>query len=355
MAKTLRTLIAACTTRIRNAGREIQLFPAGLFRARDGRPEKLEGWIMNAEVAQQVIRLASLRQTPFVVDYEHQTLHAETSGQPAPAAGWFTKLEWREGDGLYAIDVEWTERARAMIEADEYRYLSPVFGFNPNTGEVRELLMAAVTNTPAIDGIADLAAARYSFDDQREDTHVDEETLKLLGLSKDATEEQINQAVAALKAKADKAGALEQGQTALKTKAENLEQEVAALKAGGGSGEPDPSKYVSVQVVKDLQSQVAALSTRMQGSEVDQLVKTGLDDGRLIPSMEDWARKLGEKDVAQLRAYLDNAQPIAALTSSQTQGNPPQGGDSKLSADELAVCKQLGLTEKEFLEHKGAE
>lgn len=340
MANSLRTHIAACAARIRSAGTEIQLFPAGSFRARDGRPDGVDAWVIDAQAAARVVALADQRRTPFVIDYEHQTLAAETSGQPAPAAGWFERLEWREGDGLYAVGVEWTERARAMIEADEYRFLSPVFRYDQNTGAVRELLMAAVTNNPAIDGIADLAAARYLTKTTHEEvTGVDEETLKLLGLSPEASEEEIQEAVAALAAKATKTG--------------ELEEALAAATAKTKTDKPDPAKFVPVEAVQQLQTQMAALSAQVQGGEVERLVGQGLEDGRLLPAMEDWARSLGEKDVAALRSYLDSAQPIAALTGQQSGGRQPGAdGNSKLSETELAVCRQLGLTEDEFLKSK---
>ncbi|WP_305965658.1 phage protease [Marinobacter salsuginis] len=138
--------IAAFTARLRTPSTDIQLFPAGVFRARDGRPTGITGWRMDAASARELIALSGQRQTPFVIDYEHQTLYAETSGNPAPAAGWFERLEWREGDGLYAVDVEWTARATAMIEGDEYRYLSPVFKYDKN-GAVTELLMVAAARS----------------------------------------------------------------------------------------------------------------------------------------------------------------------------------------------------------------
>ncbi|MDX1755879.1 MAG: phage protease [Marinobacter sp.] len=328
--------IAACTTSLgRKAAREIQLFPAGTFRARDGRPAGIDGWVMTADTARQVIALASRRATPFVIDYEHQTLHAETSGNPAPAAAWFERLEWREGDGLYAVDVEWTTKASAMIEADEYRYLSPVFKFN-KTGEVTELLMAAVTNYPAIDGIADVAAARYLTNHPEEEHPVDEELLKLLGLEADATPEQVRAAIQALIDKATQA-----------------EADVAAARAE--AGKPDPAKYVPVAALTAVKDQVAALTAKLNGSEVDNLVKQGLDDGRLLPAMENWARELGEGDVAALRSYLDNAQPVAALTGQQTGGKKPEGDDKDgLSEEELAVCRGTGIDPDDYAKQKEA-
>jgi len=55
--------------------------------------------------AQHLIDRVAAAAVDYVIDYHHQTLLAEKNGQPAPAAGWFDALEWREGDGLYAIDV----------------------------------------------------------------------------------------------------------------------------------------------------------------------------------------------------------------------------------------------------------
>jgi phage I-like protein len=330
--------VAACAARIRSAAAEIQLMPAGRFQARDGRPFKSGHWVLDASAAQRVIALSSSRSTPFVIDYEHQTLEAPTSGQPAPAAGWFSQLEWREGEGLYAVDVEWTDRARSLIESDEYRYISPVFKFDHNTGLVRELLMAGVTNNPAIDGIADLAAARFMTTTE-EDASVDKETLALLGLDEGASEEQIQAAVAALSDKAAKAA--------------DLEGELAVLRAQPPKDQkPDPTRYAPVSALTALQEELAALRGDLQTKEVDVLVQQGLDDGRLLKDMEGWARELGEKDVAALRSYLDKAQPIAALRGRQTEGREPGAGGSKLTDVELAVCRQLGMTEQDYLDTK---
>ncbi|OLZ62524.1 phage protease, partial [Chromobacterium violaceum] len=58
---------------------------------------------------------------------------------------------------------------------------------------------------------------------------------------------------------------------------------------------------------------------------------------------ESWARDLGKKDLPALQGYLDTAPAIAALSSTQTQGNPPAGSvTSALDADTLAVCSMFG-------------
>lgn len=154
--------LAACFFELQRDTREVQLFPAGRFRALDGRPADVAGdhWYIDAAIAQRLISAAQARANPFVIDYEHQTLNAEKNGQPAPAAGWWqnANMEWRAGQGLFAVNIDWTAKARAMIAAGEYKFFSPVFKYDKQSGAVTEILMGAVTNFPALDGMEALAA-----------------------------------------------------------------------------------------------------------------------------------------------------------------------------------------------------
>lgn len=320
---------------------EFRLLPAGEFRAsRDGRPFDVSAWRMDAAIAARVIARIRARQDDLVIDYEHQTMNAEHNGQPAPAAGWISPagVVWRD-DGLYATDLRWTERARTLIAGDEYRYVSPVFTYDTRTGEVLDVLMVGITNYPGIDGLTELtnrAAARFSFDDMQEGNPVNEELLKLLGLAKDATEEQIKAAIVALKSGVDAVqGELEAARTAL-----------AAAKAETGT--VDPAKYVPIAAVGELQAQVAALRGQVDGREIDELVRSALDEGRLVPAMEGWARDLGKKDIAALRTYIDAAAPIAALKSTQTGGQGPRDKNGALSDVQMAVCRQMGISPGDY-------
>lgn len=166
--------IAACTALpIPGPVSTFRLLPAGRFRASDGRPEGIPSWFLDGTIASDLIRAASAQSVDFVIDFEHQTLHAEKNGKPAPAAGWFHKLEWRDGDGLYVTDARWTDKARQMLMAHEYRYISPVFQFNRKTGAVEKLLGAALTNNPALDGLTDLAAATRRQDSREAESNVE--------------------------------------------------------------------------------------------------------------------------------------------------------------------------------------
>ena len=145
-------------------GAALRILPSGSFRTKDGRPasmtaSRITDWHLDVNIATQVLAVPPANADAYVIDYEHQTLNKEKNGQPAPAAGWFRGLEWRESEGLFMARIEWTERARTMIAGREYRYLSPVFSFNPQTGAVTAIHSVALTNDPALVGLADLAAA----------------------------------------------------------------------------------------------------------------------------------------------------------------------------------------------------
>jgi phage I-like protein len=371
MKKTL--AVAALAFELTPTGNTIQLFPAGKFRATDGRPSECAHWLLNAELAQQVIAHLSSRKNKIVIDYEHQTLLTEQNGKPAPAAGWWLGSDtvWTES-GMFAQNVEWTESAKKMIAQGEYRYISPVFAYDKNTGAVLQVLNAALTNNPALDGmnhVALAAASRLIVQASTEnptEKKMNEELLKLLrkmlGLADDASEADVlaalQQAASAMPKEKDgdaNSASLSKLLEMFTTQAALVASqgtEITALKtaavAAASKNTPDPTQFVPIAVVTDLNQRLAALTSRVDGSDLDTLVTAALSSGKLLPTMESWARDMGKKDMAALRAYLDAAAPIAALTQSQTGGNPPTGDTQGLTAVELQAAALTGLTPAEY-------
>lgn len=343
---------------------EIQVTPAGEFRPRDGRELPVAAWRIDAAIAAKVIERFTANKTPLVVDYEHQTLQTETNGQPAPAAGFIRDLQWREGYGLVAM-VEFTARARQYVAGGEYKFFSPVFSYDKRTGAVQELLMGALTNNPALDGMTPIAlraAARFHLNTE-EPAMINKHLLAIcvaLAIATDnQTEDQLGlAALAAVKNRPDPLAKLRADLGLAETVgAEEVSTAVAALKTKAATaGNPDPKKFVGVEVVEDLRTQIAALSATSTARAIDDLVKPALEDGRLLSAQEKWARDLGKSDIAALTAYLDGAAPIAALRRTQTDGQEPAGGKdgNGLTVAELAVCKATGIDPKAFATAKAA-
>ncbi len=333
----------------------LQLTPGQDFAPSDGRAMDVPAWRMDAQVAQRVIAAFNAQQPP-VIDYEHQTLHKEANGQPAPAAGWMHGLRWIEGQGLFA-QAELTERARSLVQAGEYRYFSPVFEYARGTGEVTRILMGALTNHPAIAGMEAInlmAAASARFTPLNHppapETPAMNELLKkllaALGLPDTTSEDDALKALGAMKTQLDAA----HQELGLDNKADA--PAVAAACARLRTQGADPALFVPVAAVRELQTQVAALTAQSRTRQVDDLVAPALQDGRLLPALEVWARELGGKDVAALSAYLAAAQPMAALTGTQTRGLAPQGNQSGnphgLSDSEMAVAVACGMTPEAY-------
>lgn len=354
--------IAACSMQI-VAENEIQLTPAGEFRAFDGRPDNAPFWRMDASIAAALSAAAESRGTPYVIDYDHQTLRAIENGKEAPAAGWFSKLEWREGVGLFGIDVDWTATASQRIKAKEFRFISPVITYSPS-GDVTGLLMAAITNTPAILGMDEvlIAAASLHYNTQptaslsQELPQMDEllqDLIWMLNLPVGSTVEDVRAQLDKVKA----AITPEQSVAAANGNLLGLITGQKELIASLSAATPDPAKYVPIAAVTEMQSQLAALNTKLNAGNVDKLVTDAIASGKLAPAMEAWAREFGAKDFAALSATLASFPAVMALNSTQTNGKAPDKttASGALTETQVALCAALGLSKDDYLATLQAE
>ncbi|MDR0633616.1 MAG: phage protease [Azoarcus sp.] len=282
---------------------DAHLLPAGAFRAVDGRPYDIANWVLSERIAAQVIARAEARKSDILIDYEHQSLHAEWNGQPAPAAGWFRELAWRDG-GLYATGIKWTDRAAQMIASREYRYISAVFSYLPSTGEVLEIISVAITNTPALDGLEALIAARRTNSTQ-ENTMTDDVRLAALTNERDAAAAQV---------------------AALTKERDAIAAELAALKA---------------KVKADAQA--------AEQAEHAEVLKQALISGVITPAERE---ALSKAPLALLKELLA-ARPSAALLTRQADGKPAPA-TAVLTREEAEYCAKLGISPDQFLKAKGA-
>lgn len=352
----MKTCIAALSielTASATPATRVRLLPAGEFRSNDGRPKECRTWVMNAACAKRLIETAANKQIEYSFDYEHQALRAAQNGKPAPASAWFSELEWVEGDGLYATDVRWTAAATQMIASLEYRYVSPVFSYNAFTGEVMGLLNVALTNLPALDELDDgvvVAASRLAAMSiiPDEESSMDEEQIAyllsqlrwILNLPETSTaadiKTELEKIITAISGGQGTAAAsvdlLAMLTTATDKDARIAEQEekIAAL----SQQVYDPAKFVPVAALSQVQEQYAQTITESGNQEVEQLITAALSDRRLLPGeLETWARDLGQKDPAALKAYLEKAPPMAALNRMQTQDVSGTTSGAPRSAD----------------------
>ncbi|MCK8106183.1 phage protease [Pseudoalteromonas sp. 2CM41L] len=341
----------------------VMVMPDGYFNSHDGRPFDVpaNAWLLDQAAFELLKSTASTRTNDYHFDYEHQTLHAEENGKPAPASGWFNPgdLEYVPGEGLYALNVRWTPSARAHLKNDEYRFISPVFHYDKQTGRPTKLRHFALTNDPAVDGmdkVAVLKASKTHVNNGENTMNAAQKLLSLLGITvdddkiTDADYTQATTALTALKAKADEADTLT-------NQLSTANDVVAALKANSPDSEVNLAKYVPVETYNALHTEMVALKSTSATQTVEQEINKAKQDGRVITSEEEYLTNLGnQQGVAALKAVLDARSPIASLTAQQTTHAPKpeqnQDGLAALTADEKYAADQLGLSHTAYAKAK---
>lgn len=340
--------LAACSFELVKAknGR-IQLLPYGSFRATDGRPTDVEAWHVTDTNGNDVVALANSQRNPLPIDYEHQTLHSLKNGKEAPSAGWMEYLYFTP-QGIFA-DVRWTDKAADYIKNGEYRYISAVFAYDAQ-GYVRKIFHAALTNTPALDGMNEVmvAASQQFLTNQEEAPKMEKALLTQLCTAlcalfntPNANEQEIIQKVTAL---SQSKGTSQVPLSDVYSKLAEKEQSVAALTAQVGN--PDPTKFVPVEQVVALQTEFNQFKQTIETDKKAELITAALSDGKLAPALQGWAESL---PLAALTDYLAKAPAIAALSGEkQAKANPNENQVVALSAEDKAVAKMLGLTDDEY-------
>lgn len=146
--------------------REFLLIPFGEVGVE--RPVAGESFVFTPRHAESAKRWFDRMGRKLAVDYEHQTFDRYNGRRDGlrPAAGWIGGLEIRD-DGLWAVEVTWTERAAELLRSGEYRYFSPViFWTDEDHTDVAALGPVALTNDPAMHGVPPLAARRCDDSDE---------------------------------------------------------------------------------------------------------------------------------------------------------------------------------------------
>lgn len=282
---------------------EFRIFPKGTFTTRN-HPDVT--FVFDEESARSVMEAARVWGNQFHADYEHAALDPGERG--SPAAAWFD-LAVRD-DGLWAVNVKWTEHAQKAISSREYRYHSPVWKFDERTGRVLEFINLALTNLPATDHMVPIAASLTSPSLESKPMKT---VLAALKLADSATEAE---ALAAL------------------SRVQELQTSVANL-----TGTATPAEMVgTLQAFKASHEALAAtrqeldtLKAEKEKGELEKVLDEGVKAGKLTAAMLEWARK---QPVAELKAYLAVAHRVIP-----TKANPPKGSDAGGTTTENATVE----------------
>ncbi|MBR0681919.1 hypothetical protein GXW74_15600 [Roseomonas eburnea] len=310
----------------------IQLLPAGTFSGLDGRgPYHMKDV---AALATKSLQAAGGR---LPIDENHQIDTGLKAGAPAPARGWIVDLQAR--DGALWGRVEWTPTGRTLVEEKAYRGISPSFVCNEKTGEVLQVMRAALTNNPNL-SLATLHTAQ--------EPTVDLKKLRAaLGLAEDADEA----AILAAAETSRTAVATHAQQLAAIGKAAGIETAgtpaadaiVTALQARGAGD--DPAKLR--ETVVSLQAQVTTLEGETKKARATAVVDEAIRAGKPIKALREDYIARHCVDAAQVEKEL------AALPSLHAGGigerKPGAAADAAgLVGEEARIVALMGVDPEAF-------
>lgn len=311
------------------------IFQAGKTQLENG-PE----YIVDEEAYNEVIAHFERRGLEPVFDYEHQTL----DGGEAPAAGWIKELKFKQ-EGIFAR-VDWTEKATEMLLSKEYRYYSPVFELTEREDgqySLAKLHNVGLTNDPRTNNIQPLVAKRN--EEQEERVKLLEKIIKVLGLDKDSTEQDV--LIAAKRLMNDSASLVSS-------------KKISATLGLTG----DTSEKVIIASIKGLKTsaengselgdKVESLEKKLAEQQAERLIAKYED--RLTPHM---LKNMGEGQDFHYLMVLAKSDPKGFEATVNTFAKvlpgtlPGKNDDESSDEDELTetqkfVAKKMGLTEAQF-------
>ena len=298
----------------------VELIPAGPnVIGRDGRQ-----WLFDEQAGMLVQSSFMGRAIDLPIDWEHATQHRATKGESAPAAGWIKQLELRDG-ALWGL-VDWTPLASQQVINREYRFLSPVFDFDPDTTRIARLVSAGLTNKPNF-----LLTALNQETMENTPVKLSPALLAALGLPETATEEQAIAATTQLKATAQAANA----------EKPNLAQFVPRADYDA----------LGVRAVNAEQALATQKKTE-HNKEVDAVIAAATQAGKITPATVDYHRAMcqDEAGLARFKEFVTAAPVVAA--ASDLGERQPEHLKTALNAEEQQVAKLMGMSEADFIKGK---
>jgi phage I-like protein len=105
------------------------------------------------QIMAEIIRNFAKRGTgEVVIDYEHAAEQPEVAaGGPVPASGWLKAIDdGPDKNGILWGQAEFTEKARQLIAAKEYKYISPAINFGARDKQTGEQQGATITSVALV-------------------------------------------------------------------------------------------------------------------------------------------------------------------------------------------------------------
>lgn len=324
---------------------EIRILPIGHVTSTKGDFDVDDGSALD------IMRNFKSRKLDLVIDYEHQTLH----DVQAPAAGWIKDV-YRRGDVIVG-KVEWTPKGREYIANKEYRYLSPVVLVRKSDNKAVVLHSAALTNTPAIDGMfpivnsASLEDFEIEGEGKKENMMELNKLIKLLGLPESATEEDVTGKITEILSALDaQKGDPEKKDGGTELVANKTILDLLELPADAKIADVAAKIMTCKAGDTALQERVKQLENAEKQRNADDLVLQAMKDGKISAAQKDWATTYALSDPEGFKVFAEKAPVVVPV------GKLANGDDRKkdgMSEVDMKILKDLGISKEDAEKYGG--
>jgi phage I-like protein len=274
--------------------------PWGEVELRDAEIRKFFGEPGSIEVNDRSVEEVPKNFAERDIDYHVNVQHM----RGAEAMGWIKDVDVVPGEGLF-IDIDWTKAGREKLESRIYRYGSAevIVGTKSEPPTVTAVTGFALTNAPSVVGMLPVAAETMTAALAGiEGCHNDQPTSRDSG-KKGAAQmsEPFYKGLFSRLSGKEPEDEVEAAETASKLRIE-LDQ-VAELEEKLEAERQKVEELITDLAAKD--EQLEAVEEEKVKAELEALIAEAKKDGKLAPSMEEWARGLADDDREALEEYLD--------------------------------------------------
>ncbi len=256
------------------------------------------------------------RQADVVIDYDHSTEYAAGTGQPVPASGWLKEIDPEPDElGILWGLADFTAKAREMLRAKEYKYISPVINWgarDKHTGEQQgaTITSVALTNVPVLEEMPAIALSEAGW------------------VAETVTERKERTMAVKKLILADR--------TACTARAVLEDGTETVLSVEGLTPEPKVVRLSEVKRAADGRFDFAALSESehaihpevFRALQVQQELDAAVKDGKITPAQRPAMEKLALSDLPSFRDFVKAQKPQVDLSEVGIAGGG-EGGDLK--------------------------
>lgn len=274
------------------------------------------------------------------LDWEHGTVPGTTaykeSAEPRSVAAYGTVCVV-EGEGLFLDNLVWTPEGKA--KAMNFEDLSPAVKQN-KAGEVLFCHSVALTRHGAIYDLQFFSVSAPVQNEQKEDPEMKEEMLKLLGLTPEATPEEIAAAIEKMAALLKMLASLTpEAVTAMSAlSAADVTQKLTVLSAVSDSGTATISDLV--RKVGSIESQLLTFSAEKSASERGALQSRAAREGKVIPLS---AEQIAAMDLIVLSSLVEKLPVTVPMDQRTVPSVVMHSAETDNAVMRAEIAKNCGL------------